>query len=315
MIADILHLDIENPFRQKTFRGSIHAIGIGIHSGMNAKITFHPAPVGTGIVFRRVDVTDKNNEIKASYENVVDTRMCSCFGNKEGVVIGTTEHLMAALNAYGISNAYIDVTGPEVPMMDGSAKAFAFLFDCVGVVEQEEVLKAVVIKKKVSFTDDKGVTVSLSPEKEDFIMDFSIDFPARAIGHQECSFKLSQKAFKEEIAYARTFGNLQEAEALRKMGLGLGASLENAVVVDGDRIVNPEGLRDQKEFVRHKMLDAIGDLYQAGMPIIGHFKGEKSGHYHNNMLLRELFKDSSNYEIVDLNEYYKKMNIHTVAVA
>ncbi len=302
MIADISRLSPEYRVCQKTFRDSIYCLGVGVHSGAKARITFRSAPVNTGIVFRRVDVTDKNNVIPASYQNVVDTRMCSCFGNESGVTVSTAEHVMAALYAYGINNAFVDVDGPEVPIMDGSAKDFAFLFDCVGLVEQNAPLKVIRLKKKVVFSDNKGGEVSLSPTQDDLKIDFSIDFPARVIGYQEHSFVLSKGTFKKEIAFARTFGQLQEIEMLHSMGLGRGGSLENAIVVNGDRIMNPEGLRDTKEFVRHKILDAVGDLCQAGMPIVGYFKGLKSGHFHTNMLLKELFCDKSNYEIVDLND-------------
>ncbi len=314
MIADISRILPEYKICQKTFRSSIFAVGVGVHSGAKSKISFHPAPIDTGIVFRRVDVTDKNNIIPATYEYIVDTKMCSCFGNKEGVTVSTAEHVMAALSASGVSNAYIDVDGPEIPIMDGSARDFVFLFDCVGLIEQDAPLKALKIKRKVSFTDDKGVSVSLSPAQEGLTFNFSIDFPARIIGHQETTFMLSKDSFKKEIAYARTFCLLQEIEYLRSMGLARGGSLDNAIVVNGDSIMNPEGLRDELEFVRHKTLDAVGDLYQAGMPIIGAFKGNKSGHYHNNMLLKEVFKNTSNYEIVDLNNFIKETE-KNIAVA
>ena len=314
MIADISRISSEYKVCQKTFRSSIFAVGVGVHSGAKAKISFHPAPIDTGLVFRRIDVTDKENSIPATYEYVVDTKMCSCFGNKAGVTVSTAEHVMAALSACGVTNAYIDVDGPEIPIMDGSARDFVFLFDCVGLIEQDAPLKVLKIKKEVSFTDDKGITVSLSPAQDGLTFDFAIDFPARIIGHQETKFTLSKDSFKKEIAYARTFCQLQEIEYLRSLGLARGGSLENAIVVNGDSIMNPEGLRDELEFVRHKTLDAVGDLYQAGMPIIGAFKGEKSGHYHNNMLLREVFKDASNYEIIDLNESVEEAE-KNVAVA
>ena len=314
MIADVSRLSLDYRLCEKTFRGSIYAVGVGLHSGAKTKISFHPAPVGTGIVFRRVDVTDKNNEIKASYENVVDTRLCSCYGNAEGVRVSTAEHVMAALYAYGVTNAYIDVQGPEVPIMDGSAQDFAFLFDCVGLIEQNAPLKAIRIKKEVVFDDGKGAVVSLKPAEKGLTIDFDIEFAAGAIGHQSFEFSLTQKNFKKEIAYARTFAQLQEIEMLRSMGLCHGGSLENAIVVNGESIMNPEGLRHQTEFVRHKILDAVGDLGQAGLPIIGSFKGVRSGHYHTNALLRALFADSSAYEIVDLNETEEE-NESAVAVA
>lgn len=315
MIADISRLNTDYKICEKTFRGSIYAVGVGVHSGAKAKIAFHPAPVGTGLVFRRVDITDKNNEIPATYDHVVDTKMCSCFGNADGVTVSTAEHVMAALNAFGVTNAYIDVSGPEVPIMDGSAAAFTFLFDCVGLIDQDAPQKAIRILKEVSFEDAKGGKVSLSPSSEGLIVDFAIDFPARAIGHQELSLAVTKDSFKREISYARTFGQLQEVEMLRSMGLGRGGSLENAIIVNGDEIMNPEGLRDQIEFVRHKILDVIGDLYQAGLPIIGHFHGQRTGHFHTNELLKVLMSDKSAYEIVDLNEISVSEDEKKVAVA
>jgi UDP-3-O-[3-hydroxymyristoyl] N-acetylglucosamine deacetylase len=315
MIAEISRLSSDVKFCQKTFRNSIYAVGIGVHSGAKTKISFHPAPIDTGIVFRRVDITDRDNLIPADYAHVVDTRLCSCFGNEAGVTVSTAEHLMAALSSFGVSNAYIDVDGPEVPIMDGSAKDFDFLFDCIGLVEQEAPLKALRIKKEVVFEDGKGAVVSLSPAEEGLSLEFMIDFPAKAIGHQECFIEnLDKNSFRREICYARTFGQKQEIEMLRQMGLARGGSLENAVCVDGDVIMNPEGLRHPTEFVRHKILDAVGDLYQAGMPIIASYKGCCSGHFHTNALLKKVFEDESNYEIVDLNEF-KKGTVAQKAVA
>ena len=303
MIAEISRLSSDFKLCQKTFRNSIYAIGVGVHSGAKAKISFHPAPIDTGIVFRRVDITDKDNLIPADYAHVVDTRLCSCFGNAAGVTISTAEHVMGALNAYGVTNAYIDVDGPEIPIMDGSANDFIFLFECVGLIEQDAPLKALKIKKEVVFEDGKGACVSLSPAESGLSVEFVIDFPAKAIGHQECYVEgFDLNTFKREIAYARTFGQKQEIEMLRQMGLARGGSLENAVLVDGDKVVNPEGLRSPTEFVRHKMLDAVGDLYQAGMPIIGAYKGICSGHFHTNALLKAVMADKENYEIVDMNE-------------
>lgn len=197
MIADISRISSEYKVCQKTFRSSIFAVGVGVHSGAKAKISFHPAPIDTGLVFRRIDVTDRENSIPATYEYVVDTKMCSCFGNKAGVTVSTAEHVMAALSACGVTNAYIDVDGPEIPIMDGSARDFVFLFDCVGLIEQDAPLKALKIKKEVSFTDDKGITVSLSPAQDGLTFDFAIDFPARIIGRQETKFTLSKDSFKK----------------------------------------------------------------------------------------------------------------------
>lgn len=287
---------------ERTFKDVVIAEGVGIHSGAKATITLKPAPANTGLIFKRTDVTDKDNVIPATYLYVGDTRLCSCFSNKEGVSVSTAEHLMAALHALGITNAFMELSGPEIPIMDGSAKDFIELFEAVGFQEQDAPQKFLKIKKEVSFTDDKGITVSMSPSEENLTIDFDIDFNAKAIGYQSFTFPLSTETFKEQIAFARTFGQMQEVQMLHSMGLGRGGSLDNTVIVDNDKILNPNGLRDPLEFVRHKILDTVGDLYQAGMPIIGHFKGSKSGHFHNNMLLREVFKDADNYEIIEVNK-------------
>ena len=288
-------------FCEHTFKDVVRATGVGIHSGAPATIVLTPAPVGTGIVFRRTDITDKNNLIPADYLHVADTRLCSCFANEAGVSVSTAEHLMGALNAMQITNAFVGINGPEIPIMDGSAKDFIELFEKVGIENQDAPQKALKIKKQVVFTDDKGISVSFVPADKGLTIDFEIDFAAKAIGHQAFVFNLSLDRFKEEICFARTFGQMQEVQMLHQMGLGRGGSLDNTVIVDNDKILNPNGLRDNLEFVRHKILDTVGDLYQAGMPIIGYFTGRKSGHFHNNMILREVFKDPSNYEIVDLN--------------
>ena len=303
MIAEINTLT-SYKYCQKTFQNSISCVGVGLHSGQKVHMTFYPADVDTGIVFKRVDVTDKDNLIPALYMNVSDTRLNSCISNAAGVYVSTIEHLMAALHGFGISNAIIEVDGPEAPLLDGSALDYVTLFECAGVIEQDAPLKAVKIKKEVVFEDGKGAEVCLYPAEEGLEMDFMIDFvKSRAIGRQEYSITLSPRTFKDSIAYARTFGFAHEVEALRSMGLARGGTLDNCIVVEGDTILNPEGLRSENEFVVHKTLDAVGDLYQLGMPVIGHFCGVKSGHAHTNALLRKLMADKSAYEIVEMDAY------------
>lgn len=293
---------------EKTLQNAIPCVGIGLHSGTKINMTLKPAPIGTGIVFKRVDIQDKDNLLPVSYETIVDTRMCSCVGNKDGVFVSTIEHLMGALSGFGITNIIIEVDGAEVPVMDGSAADFVTLIECAGIVRQDAPLKAVKILKEVSFEDKNGSNVCLYPDKKGLSMDFMIDFPqSKAIGRQEYSISLNERTFKDAVSYARTFGFAQEVEMLRSMGLGKGGSLENVVVVEGDRVLNKEGLRSENEFVVHKTLDAVGDLYQLGMPIIGHFTGTKSGHMHTNMLLRKLMADKSNYEIVNLDDYEESL--------
>lgn len=303
MIAQIQTLS-GYKMKEKTFQNAIPCIGIGLHSGAKTTMTFNPAPCGSGIIFKRTDVTDKDNLIPAKYDAVVDTRMCSCIANTDGVSVSTIEHVMAALHGFGITNALIEVSGPEVPILDGSAEDYVTLFECAGVREQDAPLKALRILKEVCFSDGKGAEACLYPSELGLSLDFMIDFKqSKAIGRQEYSIDLTEEAFKDSVAYARTFGFIQEVELLRSMGLAKGGSLDNAVVVEGDNVMNPEGLRSDNEFVVHKTLDAIGDLYQVGMPVVGHFSGVKSGHAHTNELLRKLMADASAYEIVVLDEY------------
>lgn len=303
MIATIKSLS-DFKYKQTTIQNSISCVGVGVHSGKKAVLTLKPAEVDTGIVFCRTDVTDKDNMIKATYDNVVDTKMCSCIGNKDGITVSTIEHLMGAISGFGITNLLVEIDGPEVPIMDGSAQDFLTLFECAGVLEQDAPLRAVKILKEVSFADGKGAEVCLEPADEGLELNFVIDFKqTKAIGRQEYSIKLTKDSFKDCIAYGRTFGFLTEVEMLRAMGLGKGGSLENAVVIDGDTVMNPEGLRSDNEFVVHKTLDAVGDLYQLGIPVIGRFFGIKSGHMHTNMLLRQLMADPSAYQIVTMDEY------------
>jgi len=286
---------------QKTIAKVIDVDGVGLHSGKPIHMTLKPADVNAGIMYYRVDVTDKNNQIPAKWDHVVDTRMNTCLGNEQGVVISTVEHFMGALAGLGITNLTVELSGPELPLMDGSAKDFVDLIEQAGIIVQSEPVKALKILKTVEFADGKGASVRLEPADEGMKFDFEIDFPqTKVIGHQQIQFVLNEAAFKQLIAPARTFGFAAEVEQLRAMGLAQGATLENAIAIQGDTILNEGGLRDTNEFVEHKVLDAVGDLYEAGMPIIGHFTGVKSGHFHNNQLLRAVFADPSNYEIVTL---------------
>lgn len=286
---------------QKTIKNIIEQEGIGLHSGKPIHMVLKPVAENTGIVFYRTDVTDKDNKVPAKWDHVVDTRMNTCLGNEAGVVISTVEHLMGALSGLGITNLVIELSGPETPLMDGSARDFVALIEKTGIQEQSEPVKAIKVLKPIHFEDGKGASTDLAPANSGLTFDFEIDFPqTKVIGHQQISFSLNEADFKKLIAPARTFGFAAEVEQLRAMGLAQGATLESAIAIQGDSVLNPGGLRDPNEFVEHKVLDAVGDLYEAGMPIIGHFKGIKSGHFHNNQLLRLLFADPSNYEIVEL---------------
>ena len=245
-----------------------------------------PSEAGTGIVFRR---TDAAVEIAANWANVVESTRCTVLSDGEGTNVGTVEHLMAALAGAAIDNAIVELDGPEVPIMDGSSAPFVFLIECAGVVEQDSPRRAIEIRKSVSVTAD-GAMAMLSPD-DAFSMSFEIDFESPLIRHQDMSVVVDPGTFKSELARARTFGLLDDVTRLQEAGLARGGSLENVIVVSGDRVLNSGGLRYDDEFVRHKMLDAIGDLYLAGAPIIGHFRGVRSGHAHTRRLLAALFDD------------------------
>ncbi len=286
---------------QKTIAGEISIEGVGLHSGKPIHMTLKPAVENTGIVFIRTDIKDKDNKIPAKWDHVVDTRLNTCLGNASGVVISTVEHFMGALSGLGITNLVVELNGPEAPLMDGSARDFVAFIEKGGIKTQATPIQAIKVLQPVHFEDGKGASTDLMPADYGLTLDFEIDFPqTKIIGHQQISVHFTEEEFKKLIAPARTFGFVAEVEQLRAMGLAQGASLENAIAIQGDGVLNPGGLRDANEFVEHKVLDAVGDLYEAGMPIIGHFKGVKSGHYHNNQLLRALFADSNNYAIVEL---------------
>jgi UDP-3-O-[3-hydroxymyristoyl] N-acetylglucosamine deacetylase len=272
---------------QRTIKTSINCSGVALHSGSKVSLTLLPADADTGIIFKRTDIAGKGAEIPALWDHVVDTRMCTTLGNKEGVTIGTVEHLMAALSGCGVDNVLIELNGPEVPIMDGSSQPFVFLVDCVGVVEQNSPRRVIRVLKTVSVKDGAAM---ISPGSH-LSLDFEIDFDNDMVSKQSLSIGVVNGSFAKELARARTFGFLHEVEALRAAGLVKGGSLDNAVVVSGDKVINEEGLRYDDEFVRHKVLDAIGDLYLSGAQIIGRFKGTCSGHATNNALLHALFED------------------------
>jgi len=238
-------------------------------------------------------------EIKASWECVVGTRMCTTLGNDDGVIISTVEHLMAALSGCHVDNAIVEVDGSEVPVMDGSAQPFVFLIECAGVKELDESRSIIEVLKPVKI-EAEGSLAELLPSNS-FSVGFQIEFDNSAISLQEICITLVNGTFKKEIARARTFGFAHEVEALRAAGLALGGSLDNAVVVDGDKVLNAGGLRYEDEFVRHKVLDAVGDLYLSGAPIRGHYRGVRAGHELTNKLLQTMFADSAAWRVVELN--------------
>lgn len=250
-------------------------------------MTLYPAAPGTGIVFRRSDLD--GTEIAANWRNIVDSTLCTTLGNPDGVRIATVEHLMSALAGLEIDNAVVELDGPEVPVMDGSAAPFVFLIECAGLVEQHAPRRAIKVLKPVS-VGDKGHSAALVPDDE-FRVSFAIDFASSAINRQELCFTLDADSFKHDISRARTFGFLHEVDQMRAAGLARGGSLDNAIVINGDQVLNAEGLRYGDEFVRHKVLDALGDLYLAGGPILGHFHGVRSGHATNRQLIEALYAD------------------------
>ena len=272
---------------RRTVNNAVRFRGIGLHGGQPVALTVAPAAAQTGIVFRRTDAGPAARPIPALYDFVKDTHLCTGLANGDGLAVGTVEHLMAALAGCGISDAWIAVDGPEVPIMDGSAVAFVREFMRVGIRDLGVPCRAIRVLEPVSVRME-GRVAELAPAPR-FEMDFSVSFADPAIGRQSKRLVLTGSAFVSELSDSRTFGCLADVEMLRRMGLGRGGGLQNAVIVDNGRILNPGGLRHPDEFVRHKMLDAVGDLALAGAPIIGRYTGIKAGHEMSNLLLRKLF--------------------------
>jgi UDP-3-O-[3-hydroxymyristoyl] N-acetylglucosamine deacetylase len=288
--------------RQKTLSHSVSCNGPGIHTGQDVRLTLNPAPADTGIVFRRTDLPAEARKsgadrIEARYVCVTDTRLGTTISNEYGTSVATIEHLMAALAGLGVDNAEIEIDGPEVPIMDGSAAPFVFLIECAGLRSLAARRRVLRVLQTVGILED-GKRAEISPA-DALTVDVEIDFSSAAVRRQRLEMVLSDpSAFKAELARARTFGFLHEVEHLRKNGLARGGSLQNVVVIDGDVVLNEEGLRFGDEFVRHKVLDAVGDLALAGFSLQGRFHGVRSGHALNNRLLRKLFATEGAYEIL-----------------
>lgn len=286
--------------RQRTLNNMIRATGVGLHTGEKVYLTLHPAPVNTGIIFRRTDL-DPMVEIQAKAENVGETTLSTTLVNGD-VKVSTVEHLLSAMAGLGIDNAIIDVTAPEVPIMDGSAGPFVFLLQSAGIREQEEAKRFIRILKPVTVTDgDKSA--SLRPFNG-FKVTFSIDFDHPVFHNRtlKAEVDFSTTSFVKEVSRARTFGFMHEIEYLRSMGLARGGSMDNAIVVDEYQVLNEDGLRYEDEFVKHKILDAIGDLYLLGNSLIGEFVAHKSGHGLNNASLRQLIAQKDAWEMVTFEE-------------
>lgn len=288
---------------QHTIRQPISSIGTGLHTGRRISLRLSPAPENTGIVFRRNDVTQP--PLAARYDTVVDTRLSTVLGRDGGNGhdgrIATIEHLMAALAGCGVDNILVDVDGPEIPVFDGSAAEFVFLLECAGITAQSAMRQHIHMDRTIR-VEDGDAFAELSPATQPGLtIDISIDFPAAAIGQQRYVTLVEPGAFRRHLSTARTFVLQPEIDYLHSVGLARGGSLDNAVVVNGDSVVNPSGLRHPDEFVRHKVLDAIGDLYLAGGMICGHFRGHKSGHTLNNRLLRKVFAEQANWHRAPLD--------------
>ncbi|MEC8463327.1 MAG: UDP-3-O-acyl-N-acetylglucosamine deacetylase [Pseudomonadota bacterium] len=292
---------------QRTLKTEIGCTGVALHSGRKTSLTLKPAEENTGIRICRTDLFNGAREIIVNWQTVVDTRLATTVGNDHGATVGTIEHLIAALAGCEIDNILIEVDGPEIPIMDGSAAPFVFLIECAGVLEQNSDRRGIKILKTVAVGNGQR-SLSISPSEE-FSLDFEIGFDTSAIDCQERFFARTGENFKSDIARARTFGFEREVNAMRDAGLALGGSLQNAVVIGDQKILNEEGLRYGDEFVRHKILDCIGDLYLAGGPVIGAVRASRSGHALNNELLQAIFADDTAWKDVKVASNGKAINI------
>ncbi|MDA9573587.1 UDP-3-O-acyl-N-acetylglucosamine deacetylase [Rickettsiales bacterium] len=281
--------------QQKTINSKIKCSGIGLHSNEKINLNLLPAPENNGITFKRIDSKKRNKIIKASYDNVIATNLGTVISNKDNLTVSTVEHLMAAIWGCDIDNMIIEIDGPEVPIMDGSSEPFSFLIECAGITNQQQERKVIEILKNISFKeDDKFIHVEPA---NDFTLDLEVDF--RKIGRQKFSYIAKSTSFKTDICRARTFCFESDIEQMRKNNMAKGGSLKNAIVLnDKGKIINEEPLRYKDEFVRHKVLDFIGDIYLSGYFIIAKFKAYKPGHTINNKLLRKIFSDNEAYRII-----------------
>ncbi|MEC7864506.1 MAG: UDP-3-O-acyl-N-acetylglucosamine deacetylase [Pseudomonadota bacterium] len=284
--------------KQRTLSSRISASGVGLHTGKKISLTLNPAPVNSGIIFRRTDL--ESAPIKASLENVFDTRLSTSLSNEQ-IKISTVEHLLSALAGIGIDNAMVELDGPEVPIMDGSARPFVFMIQSAGIQEQTDSKKFIKIKKTIEVKQDEK-WAKIEPFNG-FKVAFTIDFdhPAFSETSQSSEIDFSSVSYLSQVSRARTFGFTKDIELLRKNNLALGGSVNNAIVIDDYRVINEEGVRFQDEFVKHKILDAIGDLYLLGHGLMGSFSAYKSGHHLNNLLLRELVNNVDAWEEVTID--------------
>ena len=282
---------------QKTINKAISFEGVGLHTGEVVNLKINPANPNTGIVFKRIDLKN-NNYIVPGIFNVSNASFCTTISNEFGVKVSTIEHLMAALFGKGIDNALIEIDSQEVPILDGSAKEFVEKINLAGIKESSIPIKIIKIEKKVSLNDGSKF-ISIEPNKISLDIDFEIKYENSLIGNQRNSIKVYETDLTE-IYNSRTFCLFEDVEKLKKMGLGKGGSLENALVVKGNLLINEEGLRNEKEFVNHKILDCMGDLYLSGFKMIGSLTCSQGGHYLTNKLLRKLFSDRKNYSLIEI---------------
>ncbi|MFA7085248.1 MAG: UDP-3-O-acyl-N-acetylglucosamine deacetylase [Aliarcobacter sp.] len=296
--------------KQRTIKSDIEIVGIGLHKGVPVRMRLEPLPSNSGIIIYRSDAAVT---IPLKKEYVVDTKMATVLG-KDGVVVSTIEHLLSAIYAYGIDNLRVVLDNDEIPILDGSASGYCMLIEEAGIQEQEEGKKAIKIKKEVVVTTEDGKRVSLKPSNR-IVYDFEIKFNHPAIGQQKFHFDYSIEEYKESIAKARTFGFLHEVQYLRSIGLALGGSMENAIVLDETKILNPDGLRYEDEFVRHKILDAIGDMALLEYTMIGEYEAVAGSHHLNHLLTKKLYEDKDNYEIIDLEEASSEAEVFELAFA
>ncbi len=291
-----------NAYMQKTIKNEVTCNSVGLHSGRKITMTIKPAGVDKGIIFCRKDLLN-DNTIKAEVTNVSDTVLATTIG-LNGTRVSTVEHLMSAFYGMGIDNACVEIDSFEIPIMDGSALPFICMLKDAGIEVQDKPRQYMVIKKPISVSDEEG-EARLMPSDE-FQITYSIDFDHPLVGKQSYHMVFSREGYEEDISEARTFGFLREVEYLQAKGLALGGSLKNAIVLDDEKVINKEGLRVKDEFVKHKILDAIGDLFLLGMPIIGHFWAHKSGHKLNNLLLRKLLSHGECWEIVSFPQGHEE---------
>ena len=280
---------------QKTIEKKVVIVGTGIHSGRPVRVNINPAPTNHGIVFKRLDVDQNNPLIEANFKNILSGELCTSLVNKNGISVKTVEHLLAAFSGLGISNALVEIDNEEIPILDGSSLKFVEALIKAGICEQDESLNFCSVKKSIKVVSKKS-WVKFEPA-DNLILTVCIDYPNTCIGKQNLSLIISKDTFQKELCDNRTFCLKNDIKDMRSRGFALGGSLDNAIVVDGYSVINPKGLRRKDEFVRHKMLDALGDLALSGLPLLGHYMSFCAGHKLNNQLLTKLFSNNSNYEI------------------